>query len=98
MTFNKEDIESVKKLIEIKNKGYYADGKQVTDLYNRVLQRNVTPTNCGSCIRNRIKELEDALKEFEKTLSEAQETISTASVDNVSTSEDNKPKKGRKTK
>lgn len=70
MKFTKEDIERIEKFIEIKNKGYYADGGQVTEVYNRVLERNVNVTNCGSCLRGRIQELENALNHF-KSLSEA---------------------------
>ena len=70
ITFNKEDIELVEKLIRIKNSGYYASGEEVTKIYNRVLNRNVNVTNCGSCLRGRIQELENALNHF-KSLSEA---------------------------
>lgn len=64
-----EDIKMVEKFIEIKQKGYYCDGKQLTDYYNRLLNKHVNPTNCGSCIRQRVAELETALnhaKELEK--------------------------------
>ena len=70
MKFTKEDIELIKKFIDIKNKGYYADGTQLTEVYNRVLEKNVNVTNCGSCLRQRVQELEDALNRFLK-LSEA---------------------------
>lgn len=69
MKFTKEDIELIEKFIDIKNRGYYADGKQVTDVYNRVLEKNLNVTNCGSCLRGRIQELETALNHF-KSLSE----------------------------
>ena len=71
MKFTKEDIEKIEKFIEIKNKGYYADGGQVTEVYNRVLERNVNVTNCGSCLRGRISEMEEALNHF-KAISKAQ--------------------------
>lgn len=66
MNWTKDDITLVEKLVDIKNRGYYADGKQVTDLYNKVLGKNLSVTNCGSCIRARITELENALKRFKK--------------------------------
>ena len=69
MKFTKEDIEKIEKFISIKNRGYYADGGQVTEVYNRVLERNLNVTNCGTCLRGRIQELENALNQF-KTLSE----------------------------
>lgn len=69
MKWNQEDIELVEKFIEIKNKGYYCDGAQLTQVYNRVLEKNVNVTNCGSCLRGRVSELETALRQF-KALSE----------------------------
>lgn len=68
MKWNDEDVKLVEKFIEIKNKGYYCDGGQLTEVYNRVLEKNVPPTNCGSCMRARISELETALNSFKKTL------------------------------
>lgn len=70
MNWTDEDIKIVEKFIDIRNKGYYADGTQLTQVYNRVLDKRVNPTNCGSCIRQRINELEEALNRF-KRLSEA---------------------------
>lgn len=70
MIWNKEDIEKVEKFIEIRNKGYYCDGAQLTEVYNRVLEKHVNPTNCGSCLRQRVNELAEALERF-KRLSEA---------------------------
>lgn len=86
MKFTKEDISLIEKFVEIRNKGYYADGGQVTDVYNRVLEKNVNVTNCGSCLRGRITELEDALRRF-KSLAKQQETEET----NNDTQEENKP-------
>lgn len=86
MKFTKEDIEFIEKAIEIRNKGYYLDGGQLTTVYNRVLEKNVNSTNCGSCIRGRITELEDALRRF-KSLAKQQETEEV----NNDTQEENKP-------
>ena len=88
MKWTNEDIALVEKFIEIKNKGFYCDGGQLTQVYNRVLERNVNSTNCGSCIRQRINELEAALNHFKK-LSEATKQ---EEVDNVP-QEENKPKR-----
>ena len=73
INWSDEDIKMVEKLIEIKAKGYYASGQQVTDYYNRLLNKHVNPTNCGSCIRQRVGELENALnhaRELEKQRAE----------------------------
>ena len=68
MKWTNDDVKLVEKLVEIKNKGLYASGAEVTEVYNRVLEKKVNPTNCGSCIRGRIQELENALNRFKKEL------------------------------
>lgn len=68
MKWTNEDVKLVEKFIEIRNRGFYCDGTQLTNVYNRVLEKNVPPTNCGSCMRARISELETALNSFKKTL------------------------------
>ena len=83
MKFTDEDVKLIEKFIEIRNRGYYADSAQLNDVYNRVLEKNVAPTSCGSCMRARISELETALNQFKKTLE---------------VKEDEKPKKTNKTK
>ena len=68
-----DDIKTVERFIEIKNKGYYADGKQLTDVYNRLLNKHVNVTQCGSCLRQRVGELEGALnhaRELERQAAE----------------------------
>ena len=68
MKWNNEDVVLVEKFIDIKNRGYYCDGGQLTEVYNRVLEKSAPPTNCGSCMRARISELDTALNQFKKTL------------------------------
>ena len=68
MKFTDEDVKLIEKFIEIRNRGYYADSVQLTEVYNRVLEKSAPPTNCGSCMRARIGELETALNQFKKTL------------------------------
>lgn len=91
MKFSKEDISLIEKFIEIKNKGLYADGSQVTEVYNRVLEKSVNVTNCGSCIRGRIQELEDSLRRF-KTLAKQQET---EEVNNDTPEQNNAPEEAK---
>lgn len=80
-TFTDEDAEIAEKLIAIKNKGYYADGKQVTEVYNRVLHKSASVTNCGSCLRGRIQELENALKNFKIRQNNASGGVISSSVE-----------------
>ncbi len=87
MNWTNEDVKLVEKFIEIRNKGFYCDGGQLTEVYNRVLDKRAAPTNCGSCIRQRINELEGALNSFKK-LSEAKTEVK---VDNTKEEENKKP-------
>lgn len=86
MIMTNEDVSIIEKFISIKNRGLYASGEQVTEVYNRVLEKNLKPTNCGSCIRHRIQELEDALRRFKKKIeleNKAQEASKIEEVDNT---------------
>ena len=94
MNWTNEDVKLVEKFIEIRNKGFYCDGGQLTEVYNRVLDKRAAPTNCGSCIRQRINELEGALNTF-KRLSEAQ---TKQEVDNTKEEETKAVRKARKGK
>ena len=67
------DVKMVEKFIDIKNKGYYCDGKQLTDYYNRLLNKHVNVTQCGSCLRQRVGELEGALNHARELERQAEE-------------------------
>lgn len=93
MKWTNEDVKLVEKFIDIKDRGYYVEGYELTQVYNRVLEKNVQPTNCGSCLRQRINELQVALQQFKKSIevdSKASETITEDKVDNTK-EEDKKP-------
>lgn len=65
MIINDEDREKIEKLINILNRGWYCNGKEVTELYNRYVspQKPVSSTSCSSCIRQRILKLKAFLAE-----------------------------------
>lgn len=75
MIFTEEDKTLVRKFISIKNRGLYVDSMQLTEAYNRILEKNVRNTTCGSCMRARVTELENALKQWEKEEIKAQEAL-----------------------
>lgn len=93
-TWTSEDVKLVEKFIEIKNKGFYVDGGQLTEAYNRILNKHVNVTQCGSCLRQRVNELEEALNRF-KRLSEAQ---AKQEVDNTKEEENKAVRKAGKKK
>ena len=94
MKWTNDDVKLVEKFIDIRNKGFYANGGELTTVYNRVLERNVASTNCGSCIRQRIAELEVALSQFKKQM----EVNNTSEENKASTSPNNEAVKADKKK
>ena len=74
ITISAEDVNLIRKFEEILRRGYYCDGGQVTSLHNKVLGTRLSPTNCSSCIRQRISALVDALNRFEKLNEKVEET------------------------
>lgn len=94
ININAEDVKLIEKFVEIRNKGFYVDGGQLTEVYNRVLNKRVSPTSCGSCLRQRVNELSDALERF-KRLSEATKQVE---VDNTKEEENNELTEAEKMK
>ena len=59
-----EQIEKIRHLDECMRHNYRVQSQEVTDLYNKVLGKNVANTSCGSCIKRRIQELTTALNKW----------------------------------
>lgn len=99
MIWTNDDIELVEKFIKIRNRGMYADGKQLTDVYNRVLEKNVHVTSCGSCLRQRVSELEKALNKFKEQIAlkaEHDEEVKKEEKENADNQKSHKTKRGKK--
>ena len=75
MNFTEKDKELVRKFINIKKRGLYVESTQLTEAYNRILDKNVRNTTCA-----RIAELETALNKWEAD--EAKEAASKAADTN----------------
>lgn len=70
MNWNSDNILAFKKMQELANKKYRLNGTEVTNLYNSVLNKKVTATNCSSCINQRYQELKKSYNNFQKQLAE----------------------------
>lgn len=68
MIWTDKNVKLVEKFIDIRNRGLYCSGEQLTRVYNEVFEKNVHVTNCSSCMRQRISELEKALNKFKKQM------------------------------
>ena len=86
MIWTDKNVKLVEKFIDIRNRGLYCSGEQLTKVYNEVFEKNVHVTNCSSCMRQRISELEKALNKFKKQMeleNKAQEALKQEEVDNT---------------
>ena len=92
---NNEDIVKIKRFIELRNKGLYVHGGVLTEVYNRVLNKNARPTNCSSCCRQRVAELETALNAYlkaQEASNDVEQTTIPTEENNASEQPQNKPK------
>ena len=97
-TWTDEDVKFVEKAIEIRNRGYFINGGELVERYNRILGKNRAKTNCSSCLRGIVTELENALRQFKKDIE--LQNQNNEKVEETKTVEEPKPKKtvGRKKK
>lgn len=65
MTISKEDRELIRKFDDIRQHGYYINSTHLQSVYNRVFDRNMQATNCGTCLRKRVQDLVNALNKLE---------------------------------
>lgn len=90
---SEEDRLKIRKFEEIKNKGMYASGVEVTEVYNRVLNKRLPSTNCGSCIRQRVQEMVNALNKEEEQERKAEEEFKRLEEENKPETKVTKKKK-----
>ena len=91
---SQEDREKIETFVEAKNKAHRVNGNEITDLYNRVMNKKVRPTGCGSCIKQRISEMERKLKQELEAEAKQQENDTKITEQN-DTQEVEPKKKGR---
>lgn len=92
MTISSDDLKTIRKFQDIMSRGYYCDGKEVTDLHNKVLGTRLNSTNCGACIRTRIQALVEAADKFERMIKLEKKEEPAAKAEE----ENNKPKTKKK--
>ena len=63
-----DDVEFVKKAIDLRNRGYYINSEELVNRYNSILGKNHEKTNCSSCLRRMVGELQRAYEIFEKQM------------------------------
>ena len=96
--FDSEDIRKMDTMAAIVKRGRYLSGADVTELHNKIFNRNLKTTNCATCIKNRWQDLAKAYKIFLDEISHQKVEVEQAPIEVEKTPqiEENKPKRGRK--
>lgn len=64
---SEEDKTLIRNFKAILDRGHYANGRQVTEVYNRVFNKNLASTNCSTCIKKRISQMYNQLQKEENS-------------------------------
>lgn len=77
ITISSEDAEFIEFAYSLINSAKYPSFTKVTEVYNRVYNKQLSSTSCGACIRQRILELKATLDKInaEILIEEEAETI-----------------------
>ena len=74
ITISSEDAEFIEFAYGLINSAKYPSFTKVTEVYNRVYNKQLSSTSCGACIRQRILELKNTLDKLnEEILKEKEE-------------------------
>ena len=75
LTINNEDAEFIEFAYSLINSAKYPSFTKVTEVYNRVYNKQLSSTSCGSCIRQRILDLKATLDKLNADILKEEETI-----------------------
>ena len=75
ITISSEDAEFIEFAYSLINSAKYPSFTKVTEVYNRVFNKQLSSTSCGACIRQRILELKATLDKINADILKEAETI-----------------------
>ena len=87
ITISSEDAEFIEFAFSLVNSAKYPSFTKVTEVYNRVYNKQLSSTSCGACIRQRILELKATLDKINAEILKEEET---ETITNVPYSTENK--------
>ena len=87
ITISSEDAEFIEFAFSLVNSAKYPSFTKVTEVYNRVFNKQLSSTSCGACIRQRILELKATLDKINAEILKEEET---ETITNVPYSTENK--------
>ena len=74
ITISSEDAEFIEFAYSLINSAKYPSFTKVTEVYNRVYNKQLSSTSCGACIRQRILELKATLDKINAEILKKKET------------------------
>ena len=87
ITISSDDAEFIEFAYSLINSAKYPSFTKVTEVYNRVYNKQLSSTSCGACIRQRVLELKNTLDKLNEEILKEKET---ETITNVSYSTENK--------
>ena len=73
ITISSEDAEFIEFAYSLINSAKYPSFTKVTEVYNRVYNKQLSSTSCGACIRQRILELKNTLDKLNEEILKGKE-------------------------
>lgn len=80
ITISSEDAEFIEFAYKLCNSAKYPSFTKVTEVYNRVYNKQLSSTSCGQCIRQRILELKATLDKLNAEILKEEETETITNV------------------
>ena len=95
ITISSEDAEFIEFAYNLVNSAKYPSFTKVTEVYNRVFNKQLSSTSCGACIRQRILELKATLDKINAEILKEEETETITDIPyNTENKENNEIKNG----
>ena len=95
ITISSEDAEFIEFAYSLINSAKYPSFTKVTEVYNRVFNKQLSSTSCGACIRQRILELKATLDKINAEILKEKETETITDIPyNTENKENNEIKSG----
>lgn len=80
LSISSEDAEFIEFAYSLINSAKYPSFTKVTEVYNRVYNKQLSSTSCGQCIRQRILELKATLDKINADILKEEETETITNV------------------
>ena len=75
ITISSEDAEFIEFAYNLVNSAKFPSFTKVTEVYNRVFNKQLSSTSCGACIRQRVLELNHTLDKLNEEILKEKEII-----------------------